>query len=82
MEKQIMDITIYSTPTCHFCIEAKAFFKEHKIKFKEIDVSENQEAAEKMKEISGQIGVPVIVINKEIILGFNQDKIKKALKLE
>ena len=76
-----MTVKIYSTEWCHFCKEAKKFFKENDIKFTEIDVGKDQEAAEEMVEKSGQMGVPVIDINGEIIVGFDRNKIKKALKI-
>lgn len=78
-KKQI--VTIYSTPTCPYCHIAKDFFKENKIKFKDIDVSKNRKAAEEMIEKSGQMGVPVIVIGEKVIVGFDREAIKKALKI-
>ena len=75
-------VTIYSTPTCTYCKQAKLFLKENKIAFKEIDVSSDQKAAREMIEKSGQMSVPVIEIGKDIILGFNKDKIKQALGIK
>ncbi len=75
-------VIIYSTPTCTYCKQAKLFFKEHKIKFKEVDVSSDQKAAREMITKSGQMSVPVIEIGKDIILGFNKDKIKQALGIK
>lgn len=77
-----MNITVYSTKTCHFCVKLKEFLKKHKIEFKNIDVSEDKDAAQEMIEKSGQMGVPVIEIDKEIIIGFNEEKIKKKLKIK
>jgi len=76
-----MNVTIYSTPSCSYCFAAKDFFKEHKIKYKEIDVSKDEKALDKMIDKSGQIGVPVIDIDGTIIIGFDRDAIKKALKI-
>lgn len=59
---------------------AKDYFNRQKIKFEEIDVSQNQEAAKEMVELSGQMGVPVIKNDDELIIGFDQDKIEKILK--
>ena len=73
-------VKIYSTPICPFCKQAKDFFKEKKIEFEDIDVSENQEAAKEMKEKSGQMAVPVIEINEKILVGFDAEKIEQALK--
>jgi glutaredoxin 3 len=74
-------IKVYSTPTCPWCNVAKQFFKENKIAFEDIDVSENQEAALEMVEKSGQMGVPVIDIDGAIIVGFDREAIEKKLKL-
>jgi glutaredoxin-like YruB-family protein len=75
-------VKVYSTPTCPWCHRAKEFLKELKVEFEEINVAENKEAAQEMVEKSGQRGVPVIEIDGEIIIGFNPDEIKKALKIE
>jgi glutaredoxin-like YruB-family protein len=75
-----MKIKIYSTPTCPWCIKAKEFFKEKGIEFEDINVAENQEAANEMMEKSGQIGVPVIDIDGKIIVGFDQAAIEEVIK--
>jgi len=74
-------IKVYSTPTCPFCIRLKQFLNEHNIIFENIDVSSNQQAAEEMVEKSGQMGVPVLDVDGQIIVGFDQAKIKSALGL-
>ena len=79
MAKQV---TIYSTPTCVYCEMAKAFFRKNKIKYKEIDVSKSEKAAHEMIEKSGQMGVPVIIVDKELIVGFNESRLRKALGLK
>lgn len=76
-----MVVKIYTTPTCYWCREAKQFLKKKKIKFKEIDVSKSEAAVKEMVAISGQIGTPTIDINGKIIVGFDEDEIKKALKI-
>ncbi len=75
-------VTVYSTTTCPFCIRAKQFLKDNKVQFEEIDVSENQEKAQEMIKKSGQMGVPVIEIDREIIVGFDKEKIKEVLGLK
>ena len=77
-----MPTTIYSTPTCPFCIMAKNFFKKHNVSYAEKDVSSDQEAAQEMIKKSGQMGVPVIEIDKEIIIGFDEEKIAELLKIK
>lgn len=73
-------IKVYSTPTCPYCDMVKEYFKENDIEFKEVDVSKDHDSAKEMIEKSGQMGVPVVDINGEIIVGFNVPAIKKALE--
>ncbi|MEM5778364.1 MAG: glutaredoxin family protein [Candidatus Aenigmatarchaeota archaeon] len=77
-----MSVKIYTTSWCPYCEMAKNFLKENKIKFEEINVQDNMEAAKEMIEKSGQTGVPVLDINGKIIVGFDVEKIKKVLKLK
>lgn len=72
-------VTIFTTPTCHYCHMAKEFFKEHNVKYIEKDVTKDTEAREQMIEKSGQLGVPVIQIGDEIIVGFNQPILSELL---
>ena len=74
------EVKVYTTPTCPWCHKLKEWLKEKKVSFKEVDVAADQEAAKKMVEKSGQMGVPQIEINGKIIVGFNPDAIEKALK--
>lgn len=75
-------VTVYGTNTCPWCYKAKEFFKQNKIRFKDKNVEEDEEAKEEMIEKSGQMGVPVIDIDGKIIVGFDQEAIKKSLKLK
>ncbi len=75
------NITIYSTPTCHFCHMAKNFFKENNVVYTEHNVASDLEKRKEMMEKSGQMGVPVIIIGQELVVGFNQPKIAKLLNL-
>jgi glutaredoxin 3 len=75
------NVTVYSTPTCPWCIRAKQFLKDNLIAFEDIDVSSNQQAADAMVEKSGQMGVPVLDIGGEVIVGFDKERIKEALGL-
>ena len=74
-------VKVYSTPTCPWCTKAKEFLTENKVKFENINVAEDEKARNDMVERSGQMGVPVIEIGKEMIVGFDESKIKKILKL-
>ena len=77
-----MTVKVFSTPTCPYCVMAKNFLKENNVEFEDINVAADQEAAKEMIEKSGQMGVPVLDLNGTIIVGFDQDAIKKALNLE
>ena len=77
----MQNVTIYSTPTCHFCHMAKEFFKENNVAYTEYNVASNLEKRQEMMEKSGQMGVPVIVISEEITIGFDRPKIAKMLGL-
>ncbi|MDP7180558.1 MAG: glutaredoxin domain-containing protein [Candidatus Woesearchaeota archaeon] len=74
-------VTVYSTSTCPWCTKVKEFLKESKVEFEEKNVGEDDTARNEMVEKSGQMGVPVIDIDGTVIVGFDQEAIKKALKL-
>ena len=74
-------VTVYSTPTCSWCTRLKDYLKEHKIKFRDIDVSNDQKAADEMVKRSGQQGVPQSVIGGQLIIGFDKSKIDRLLGL-
>ncbi|MBW2985649.1 glutathione S-transferase N-terminal domain-containing protein [Candidatus Woesearchaeota archaeon] len=74
-------VKVYSTPTCPWCTKAKEFLTKNNVKFENINVAEDEKARNDIIEKSGQMGVPVIEIDKEIIVGFDEQKIRKALKL-
>ncbi|MFZ3043924.1 MAG: glutaredoxin family protein [Minisyncoccia bacterium] len=72
-------ITIYSTPTCHFCQMTKDFLKEKGIAYTEYDVAHDLEKRQEMIQKSGQMGVPVIFVGDEMIIGFDQGRLSSAL---
>lgn len=72
-------VTIYSTPSCHFCHMAKDFFKEKNVAFEDFDVAGDLEKRKEMISKSGQMGVPVIIIGDQLIVGFNKPKIVELL---
>lgn len=74
-------VIIYTTKTCPWCQKAKEFLKANNVAYIEKDVGEDPEAARELIEKSGQMGVPVLEIDSEIIIGYDEEKIKKALKL-
>jgi glutaredoxin 3 len=74
-----MAITLYSTPSCGYCVKAKEYFRNKKLSFTEYNVAQDLRKADEMVKKSGQMGVPVIDINGRIIVGFNQQQIEHAL---
>tara|TARA_Y100000031_G_C8109479_1_gene332760 strand:- start:371 stop:607 length:237 start_codon:yes stop_codon:yes gene_type:complete len=72
-------VKVYSTSTCSYCVRAKDFLKKNNIAFEDIDVGANPDAAAQIMEKSGQMGVPVLDIDGQIIIGFDKEAITKAL---
>jgi len=77
-----MNIKIYTTVNCVYCKMAKEFFNENKIKYEEFDVGNDLERRREMVEKSDQMGVPVIQVGKEIIVGFNKALLLELLKIK
>lgn len=75
-------IKVYSTPACPYCFALKQFLKEKGFEFEDIDVSQDEKALREMVEKTGQLGVPVIEIDGEIVIGFNKEKISQLLNLK
>ena len=75
-------IKVYSTKFCPYCVTLKQFLEKHNINFVDIDVSEDKEAQEEMVKKSGQMGVPVVDIDGQIIVGFDKEKISQLLKIK
>lgn len=74
-------VTIYTTPSCVYCKMAKQYFQDNKVEYEEKNVVTDLEAREAMVQKSGQMGVPVIEVEGQIIVGFDQPRLKEALKL-
>ena len=77
-------VIIYSTPTCHYCNLAKDFFKENKIAYESFDVDgpKNLVKRKEMIQKSGQMGVPVIYIDDQLVMGFDEDRLRKLLDVK
>lgn len=73
-------ITIYSTPTCPYCKMAKEYLKGRNISYKDIDVSQDEQAAQEMIRKSGQMGVPVIDVDGKILVGFQEKALAELVK--
>jgi len=76
-----MEVIVYSSPACGYCVQLKDWLKEHNIQFKEIDLSQSQEAIDEFVKKTGQMAVPAIEIDDEIIVGFDVAKIKAKLNI-
>ena len=74
-------VTIYSTPTCHFCHMAKDFFTENSVAFTDHNVATDIEKRKEMIEKSGQMGVPGIYIGDELVVGYNEDRLRELLAI-
>lgn len=74
-----MQIKIYSTLNCPYCVMVKDFFKSKGLEYQDINVADDQNAFQEMVKKSGQMGVPVIDIDGNIIVGFNRPEIEKLL---
>ncbi len=73
-------VFIYSTPTCVYCKMAKEFFSKNKIPFEERDVAFDAKNRDEMIQRTGQLGVPVILVDEEVVIGFDQKRLEELLK--
>jgi glutaredoxin 3 len=76
------NVIIYSTPTCHFCQTVKEFFKENGIIFTDYNVLEDSVRRDEMIQKSGQMGVPVIFVDNEMVTGFDEPKLRELLGIK
>lgn len=72
-------VEIYSTPVCKYCHLAKDFFKNNNIAYTEYDVASDAAKRAEMVEKSGQLGVPVIDVGGDIVVGFDESTLKQLL---
>lgn len=77
-----MNIKVYSTPTCPYCVQLKDFLTGRGLEYEDIDVSKDSAAAQEMIDKSGQMAVPVAEIDGQIVIGFNKPKILEILGVE
>jgi glutaredoxin 3 len=75
-------VIVFTTPTCTYCKQVKRYLAEHRVRFKEVDVSRDTKAVGDMIRKSGQQGVPQVWINNRPIVGFDRPKIDKMLNLK
>jgi glutaredoxin-like YruB-family protein len=79
--KPAKSVTVYSTPTCSWCNTLKQWLKKNHVAFSDIDISRDERAAQDLVRRSGQQGVPQTEINGQIVVGFDQTKLKQLLEL-
>jgi len=75
------NVTIYTTAVCKYCAAAKAFFKEHNISYNEYNVGTDLEKRKEMMTKSGQLGVPVITVDDDVVVGFDEEALRNLLSL-
>ncbi|MFC1845888.1 glutaredoxin domain-containing protein [Chloroflexota bacterium] len=74
-----MEVKVYSTPTCGYCHQVKRYLSDKGIKFTEYDVSVDRVVADEMVKLTGQTGVPVIVVDDQAVIGFNRAQLDQLL---
>ena len=74
-----MEVKIYTTPSCGYCHQAKRYLSQCGVAYQEYDVAQDPAAAEEMVRLTGQIGVPVILVNGEVVIGFNRSRLEQLL---
>lgn len=74
-----MDIKVYTTPTCAWSQKAKDWFKKKRLMIQEVDIVEMEKEREEMLQRTGQLAVPVIVVEGKFIVGFQEELLEKAL---
>ena len=74
-------VKVYTTVTCPWCVKTKEFLKANNISYNEVNVGVDEKSRNEMFEKSGQFGVPVTDVNGTIIVGYDKEALKKALKI-
>jgi len=72
-------VVVYSTPTCPYCKRAKDYLSRKGVPFVDYNVAQDRERVKELIQKSGQMGVPVITIDNEVVVGFNQTLLDKLL---
>ena len=75
------NVTIYSTPSCHFCHAAKEMFQANNVAFTDYNVATDLPHRQEMIQKSGQMGVPVILVGEELVVGFDEERLRELLHL-
>ncbi len=72
---------MFSTPTCGWCRRLKNYLKEKGFRYRDVDVSKDPKAAQDVVRKTGQMGVPVVLINNRPVVGFNKQEIDRLLRI-
>ena len=72
-------VKVYSTPTCPYCLRVKSYLQQKGVAFEHYDVSSDDEKLQEMVKVSGQMGVPVIVVDNQVIVGFDRERLEQLL---
>jgi glutaredoxin 3 len=75
-------VKVFSTPSCPYCVTLKEYLKEKGVDFEDLDVSQDETALDEMTEKSGQMGVPVVLIDDAVVIGFDKEKINELLNIK
>jgi len=75
-------VVVFTTPTCSWCRRVKQYLKEKKVRFKEVDVTRDKSAAKDMMRRTGQMGVPVTLVNNRPVVGFNKALLDRLLEIK
>ena len=75
------NIKVFSTPTCPYCLRLKEYLKQKQVDFTNVDVSTDQAGLQEMIRVSGQMGVPVVLVDGDVIVGFDRSRIDERLGL-
>jgi glutaredoxin 3 len=76
----LSEVVVYTTPTCGYCQQVKQYLAQREIPYREVDVAANAQAAAEMVNLSGQRGVPVVVVDGQVVVGFNRARIDQLLE--
>ena len=74
-------IIVFSTPNCPWCTKVKRYLKEHNFRFRDVDISKDDKAAKDVVRRTGQMGVPVVIVNNKPIIGFNKKELDRILNI-
>lgn len=80
-KSRLSKVKLYTTSTCPWCVKTKEFLKANNVNYQEVNVGADEKARNEMFEKSGQFGVPVTDVNGIVIVGYDKEALKKALKI-